>query len=255
MEASLDTADLRTGLPARTYPAPAVMAEHGPRGRALVPHEPPAPREGGHRRYLIPAVLLAGWGGLFAYCATYLREDLPFRPQSSPELARRAEETPRPVVVLPEVPDEPSRLAEAKSPREAKTSREAERPAAMAAVAAPLSAGLPAPSAAATPRPAASPAAEYVGTWGPTPAACGSPSRRRGYLPATITTDRARAGRTSCSFHDGRRTGNGWVMAADCSDRGRRWTSQVRLVVDGDRLTWTSSRGTAAYVRCSRRAG
>jgi hypothetical protein len=249
MEAALDRSDLRTGLPARTYPAPAVV--EGPQGRwanALVPAAPPAPPEGGRRRYLIPAVLLAGWGGLFAYCATYLREDLPFRPQSGTEATRRAEDPSRPVVVLPEVPDEPSRLAAAPA-------REAERPAAVAAVAPPPVSAAIAPQAAAAPRPAASPAADYVGTWGPTPAACGSPSRRRGYLPATITADRARAGRTSCSFHDGRRTGNGWVMAADCSDRGRRWTSQVRLVVDGDRLTWTSSRGTAAYVRCSRRAG
>ncbi|MGU3541246.1 peptidase inhibitor family I36 protein, partial [Methylobacterium sp. A54F] len=36
---------------------------------------------------------------------------------------------------------------------------------------------------------------------------------------------------------------------------GRRWTSQVRLVVEGERLTWTSAKGSAAYVRCGRRAG
>jgi hypothetical protein len=248
MEASLDTADLRTGLPARTYPAPAVREGQGRWANALVPAAPPVRPEGGRRRYWIPAILIAGWGGLFAYCATYLREDLPFRPQPGAEATRRAEDASRPVVVLPEMADEPTR------PARDTASREAERPIAVAA-APPVAAAISPPAAAVAPRPAASPVAEYVGTWGPTPAACGSPSRRRGYLPATITADRARAGRTSCSFHDGRRTGNGWVMAADCSDRGRRWTSQVRLVVDGDRLTWTSSRGTAAYVRCGRRAG
>jgi hypothetical protein len=44
-------------------------------------------------------------------------------------------------------------------------------------------------------------------------------------------------------------------MGAECSDRGRHWSSQVRLVVDGDRLTWSSGRGTAAYIRCGRRGG
>ncbi len=112
------------------------------------------------------------------------------------------------------------------------------------------------PSLASPSRPASGPApVEYAGIWGPTPAACGSPSRRRGYLPATITADRARAGRTLCTFHDGHRAGNGWIMAAECSDRGRRWSSQVRLVVEGDRLTWTSNRGSVSYTRCARRAG
>jgi hypothetical protein len=96
---------------------------------------------------------------------------------------------------------------------------------------------------------------DHVGVWGPNAAACGAPHRRRGYYQATITTERARAGRTICTFHDGRRVGNAWVAGADCADRGRRWSSQVRLVVDGDRLTWTSAKGSATYVRCSRRAG
>ncbi|WP_257791899.1 hypothetical protein [Methylobacterium durans] len=44
-------------------------------------------------------------------------------------------------------------------------------------------------------------------------------------------------------------------MAADCNDRGRRWTSQVRLLVEGDRLTWSSAKGSSSYLRCPRRAG
>jgi hypothetical protein len=74
-------------------------------------------------------------------------------------------------------------------------------------------------------------------------------------LPATITPERAKAGDTVCTFRDAHRTGNAWIMAADCGDRDRRWSSKVRLVVDGDRLTWTSAWGTSAYTRCNRRAG
>lgn len=243
MEMTLDRAEWRDEtLTATSFPTPLALTEPGM--NALVvppppPAEPDAPPKRGGARHAIPALLVVGWGGLFAYCATYLREDLPFRPLTSAEASRRAEEPPRRVTVLPELPPEaaPAALHPTETP----------------ALAAALPA--PAPVQAIAPKRAAPATAEYVGTWGPTPAACLSPSRRRGYLPATISADRARAGKTTCTFHDGHRTGNAWVMAAECSDRGRRWSSQVRLLVDGDRLTWTSSKGSSTYVRCGRRAG
>ncbi len=198
----------------------------------------PEPR----RRYVVPGLLIAGWIGLFAYSAAYLTEDLPFRPQK-PEASTPGETTagPRAVasrVVMSDLPASTSPT----SPQEAPAPAQASRPAV---------ASLPA-------RPASAPApanADYVGTWGPTAAACGSRSRRRGYIPATITQDQARAGRTICTFHDTRRSGGAWVTAAECSDRGRHWSSQVRLTVDDDHLTWSSSRGTVSYTRCSRRSG
>ncbi|GJD47032.1 hypothetical protein AFCDBAGC_4917 [Methylobacterium cerastii] len=180
--------------------------------------------------------LAAGWGILFGYSLTFLNEDMPFRPAAAalPEPpAFGFPPLPQPVVAAVQAPTAPSPSV-------------AVEPQAAPVAAAPMPAPAPVPR---------MDRAEYVGTWGPTEAACGRRSRRRGYIPATITPDRASAGRTICSFHDGRRTGNAWVMAADCADRGRRWSSQVRLVVDGDRLTWTSGKGTASYVRCGRRAG
>lgn len=234
----LEAGELRTGLPVAAFPAGVPSAEAGRGMNAFVFAEPAVPAQ--RRRYAIPALLVAGWGGLFAYCAAYLREDLPFRPTALVEAAKTAEDAPRPTIVLPDMQDVPART-------QAQATPESERPVAA------LPAVQPVPAAA--PRPASAPVADYVGTWGPTPAACGSPSRRRGYLPAMITADRARAGRTLCTFHDGHRAGNAWLMAAECTDRGRRWSSQVRLTVDGDRLTWASNRGTAAYVRCNRRAG
>ena len=185
--------------------------------------------------------LAAGWGTLFGYSVTFLSEDLPFRPAAAappevpafgfpplPQTIAVAAATPVPEVQVPRVVEAPAPV--------------------VAAVSAPAAAPVPAP-------PPHVERAEYVGTWGPTEAACGKRSRRRGYIPATITPERASAGRTICSFHDGRRVGNAWTMAADCAERGRRWSSQVRLVVDGDRLTWTSGKGTASYVRCGKRAG
>ena len=202
-------------------------------------------RSGSGRRYALPALLIVGWIGLFAYSAAYLTEDLPFRSQP-PETTASAEAVPQRApssrIVMLDTPDLPAQ----ETPPEART------PPAQMVQAAPV----PAPLPVARPAPATSPiAAEYVGVWGPTPEACGSRSRRRGYIPATITPDRARAGRTVCTFHDTRRTGSAWITSAECSDRGRHWSSQVRLTVEGDHLTWSSSRGTSAYVRCGRRAG
>ena len=182
-------------------------------------------------------VLAAGWGILFGYSATFLSDDPPFRP------AAVAPSDP-PNFGFPPLPH-PIILATAEQAPEAPASH-------VAAASAPASPPAPAQPAPPAPRVERS---DYVGTWGPTEAACGKRSRRRGYIPATITPERASAGRTICSFHDGRRVGNAWTMAADCADRGRRWSSQVRLVVDGDRLTWTSGKGSASYVRCGRRAG
>ncbi|ACL55701.1 hypothetical protein [Methylobacterium nodulans] len=99
--------------------------------------------------------------------------------------------------------------------------------------------------------PEEAPTVTYVGIWGPTAAACsGRRARRLGYLPAVIRDDAARAGKTSCTFRDTKRTGNSWTMAATCRNARQRWTSHVRLSVDGDRLTWSSERGAAVYVRC-----
>jgi hypothetical protein len=207
-------------------------------------------RTGSKRRFVLPALLVLGWGSLFAYSAAYLTEDLPFRAQTvetpaapAPKpLGRRVVMLDTPDESVPDVqrPDAPSPAATPASPRQATPN---------------LQAPISAPLAPSSFRSVNTTSPDYVGIWGPTADACSARSRRRGYIPATITQERARAGRTICNFHDSRRVGNGWVMGAECSDRGRRWSSQVHLVVDGDRLTWSSGRGTAAYVRCGRRGG
>ncbi|MEH3146408.1 MAG: hypothetical protein PGN34_13895 [Methylobacterium frigidaeris] len=101
------------------------------------------------------------------------------------------------------------------------------------------------------PAPAARPA--YVGVWGPNAAACAARrSARGGFLPAIIQPNRAVAGRTTCRFGEVRRVGAAYVTAATCRSAGRRWTSNVRLTVEGHRLVWTSERGSTSYLRCGR---
>ena len=198
------------------------------------------------RRAYAPQILLAlGWVGLFAYCAAYLTEDMPFRTSTPLSVGEpvfdQPEDLPRRALAIAGPEDTASRMA---APAPAPTAEAMTAPAATALAAQP-----------ATPPRLASAGPDYVGTWGPTAEACGAPSRRHGSLPATITPERARAGDTVCSFRDPHRAGNVWSMAADCADRDRRWSSHVRLVVEGDRLTWTSAWGTSAYTRCNRRTG
>ncbi len=196
-------------------------------------------------RLTIPLLLAAGWGALIAFSVTFLIED--GRETGGFAMADRGAR-------------EPGAIEPAARPRPrwaASSDSEETAPATLKTVSAsadalPVTGPVPAVIAAPAPRPAA-PQLGYVGTWGPTAYACLGHSKRRGYLPATITEGGAKAGHTLCRFRNGRREGAAWTMAADCSERGRNWSAQVRLIVDGDRLTWTSANGSSSYVRCGRR--
>lgn len=215
---------------------------------AIVLAGPPVEPQAEGKRSYAPHVLLAlGWIALFAYCAVYLTEDwFPQAPSTfvvAEPLIDQVEDLPRQIIGMapPDVPAAASTPAVADAP-----TVEIETPSS------PPEVHLAAPAAAPHPAPVV---AEYVGTWGPTADGCGALARRKGYLPATITPEHAKAGDTVCSFREPHRIGNAWVMTADCGDHDRRWSSKVRLVVDGDHLTWTSAWGSSAYVRCKRRAG
>ncbi|WP_455956929.1 hypothetical protein [Methylorubrum aminovorans] len=200
-----------------------------------------APATALSRRLVIPVVLATGWGALFAYTLVVLTDDGPVAAPAGHTRLAAADGIDVPEVRLPE-PERPATPA-------------ANPPARVLTVAAPAP-PLDTVVAPAEPRPAAPlvERAAFVGIWGPNPVACGQRQRRRGFLPATITEDGAKAGRTVCRFRNNRREGSAWTMAADCSERGRRWTSQVRLLVEHDRLTWSSGKGQANYIRCSRKS-
>jgi hypothetical protein len=90
-----------------------------------------------------------------------------------------------------------------------------------------------------------------VGVWAPDAGTCSARSFRDGVLPTVINTDGAWAGHTFCLFTKQKQTETGWSVVAKCSNPGERWTSNVRLTVNENRLTWTSKRGTQAYTRCA----
>jgi hypothetical protein len=91
----------------------------------------------------------------------------------------------------------------------------------------------------------------FAGVWATDERACTPQLKRNGLLPALISSQGAWAGNTTCAFKTSKRTGNTWMLAAVCSDPRKSWKANVRLSVVGNRLTWTSERGSQTYVRCS----
>src|SRR5215203_3237593 len=89
----------------------------------------------------------------------------------------------------------------------------------------------------------------YAGMWGADQSACSTRNRTR-LLPTMIDADGARAGETFCRFKKKQETESGWNVVANCSNGRERWVANVRLKVQGERLTWSSERGSQAYVRC-----
>jgi hypothetical protein len=89
-----------------------------------------------------------------------------------------------------------------------------------------------------------------AGVWVPEPGSCSGRNSRERILPAVISTHGARAGDTSCVFKNQKQTERDWRMLASCSNPHENWTTNVRLIVRGDRLIWTSKRGIQTYTRC-----
>jgi hypothetical protein len=95
----------------------------------------------------------------------------------------------------------------------------------------------------------------FVGIWGIDASACSPRLNRKGFLPAVIDGEGAWAGDTFCAFERKKRTASGWEVVASCSNAHDRWSANVRLIINGDQLTWTSERGSVSYLRCQARLG
>jgi len=95
----------------------------------------------------------------------------------------------------------------------------------------------------------------FVGIWGIDASACSPQRNRKGFLPAVIDGEGAWAGETFCTFKRKKHTAVGWDVVANCSNTHERWTANVRLIINGEQLTWTSERGSISYLRCQRGLG
>ena len=68
--------------------------------------------------------------------------------------------------------------------------------------------------------------------------------------PLRISVRQAEKSGTVCKFGPALRDGSAWRVQATCAGGGKTWNSNVSLSVTGDRLTWSSERGTDSFVRC-----
>ncbi|MDQ2084170.1 hypothetical protein RA307_28620 [Xanthobacteraceae bacterium Astr-EGSB] len=91
---------------------------------------------------------------------------------------------------------------------------------------------------------------DVAGLWMPDSATCSLRDLQHGLLPTIITPEGASAGETFCVFKNRKPTDKGWRVTAQCVNGGRRWTTQVRLTLERNRLVWESKRGRQVYSRC-----
>jgi len=87
---------------------------------------------------------------------------------------------------------------------------------------------------------------DFVGTWGV----------KDCRVPFSISANGAQGyGGRKCEFiATTQETDNTWRVPADCSRGVERWKANIKLTLNGNRLTWSSERGTVTYMRCSPRA-
>lgn len=90
---------------------------------------------------------------------------------------------------------------------------------------------------------------KLTGKWVPRTNVCAKRDGSGECITLVIKGNVAKAGSASCRFADLTRSGDRWKMLAQCENNGESWTAHVRLVMAGNRLTWTSERGTQVYMR------
>ena len=86
----------------------------------------------------------------------------------------------------------------------------------------------------------------FVGRWAEEAVDCNPPAGP----PLRISVRQAEKSGTVCKFGPPLREGSAWRVQATCAGGGKTWNSNVSLSVTGDRLTWSSERGTDSFVRC-----
>jgi len=89
----------------------------------------------------------------------------------------------------------------------------------------------------------------FFGGWGINADQCRQTLDNRSRL--TISARRAEAFGTRCQFNlTQRESANEWRIRATCANEHEHWNANIHLTLAGSRLTWTSERGTATYLRC-----
>jgi peptidoglycan hydrolase-like protein with peptidoglycan-binding domain len=88
----------------------------------------------------------------------------------------------------------------------------------------------------------------FVGGWAEEVVDCKPP--HAGGAPLRISVRQAEKSGTVCKFGPALREGSAWRLQSVCKEGEKTWNANIRLSVSGDRLTWSSERGTDSFVRC-----
>jgi hypothetical protein len=87
----------------------------------------------------------------------------------------------------------------------------------------------------------------FIGGWAEDGDQC------RSGAPLVISSHAAKAEGGQCDFRSVRRDTPGrWHVDAVCSDGESSWNANVNLKLNAPKLIWSSERGTATYVRCTK---
>lgn len=90
----------------------------------------------------------------------------------------------------------------------------------------------------------------FGGVWAQDRNACPGSGKSSQYPPMTITADRATTRTAECAFEEKEGSNSEWRIKMACSRHLKRWTSDVRLIREGDFLKWSNDKGTTVYWRC-----
>src|SRR5712691_11333322 len=98
------------------------------------------------------------------------------------------------------------------------------------------------------------PSGIFLGQWGLDIAQC--QQFQHSSAPITIHSHHAETVGSVCNFRSIKREAtNSWRIHAVCSADGNSWNANISLKLVGSKLSWSSERGTATYVRCPRELG
>jgi hypothetical protein len=87
----------------------------------------------------------------------------------------------------------------------------------------------------------------FIGGWTDKTGRC--PTTRK--VPLVISSRAARTADGECDFgFVAREAANRWRVRAMCAAKGKFWRANIALKLTEPKLTWSSERGTATYVRC-----
>jgi len=68
--------------------------------------------------------------------------------------------------------------------------------------------------------------------------------------PLWINSQTARVAEGGCQFLSVVREGQGWRFRAKCTLPNETWNANIKMIVNGEQLVWSSERGTETYTRC-----